>query len=66
MSFSEITAYGYYLPQKLLKNEDGVVDKAYIKEGSSKGTSFLFIDETPYYEEYKAWVAAGNTAEAAD
>ena len=51
---------------KLLKNEDGVVDKAYIKEGSDKGTSFLFIDETPYYEEYKIWVAAGNTAEAAD
>ena len=52
---------------KLLKDETGSTEgRAYIKEGTDKGISFLFIDETPYYEEYKTWLAAGNSPEAAD
>ena len=50
---------------QLLKDEQNVVNSALIKEGHQKGTSFLFVDGTQWYEEYKEWVAAGNTADAA-
>ncbi len=50
---------------QLLKDEEGTINRAIIKEGNQKGTSFVFVDDTPYYEAYKEWVAAGNTADPA-
>lgn len=50
---------------QLLKDEEGTINRAIIKEGDEIGTSFVFVDDTPYYETYKEWVAAGNTADPA-
>ena len=50
---------------QLLKDEEGTINSAIIKEGHEIGTSFVFVDDTPYYETYKEWVAAGNTADPA-
>lgn len=51
---------------QLLKDEEGTINSAIIKEGDDIGTSFAFVDNGIYYEEYKEWVAEGNTPDPAD
>tara|TARA_R100001463_G_scaffold100344_2_gene154805 strand:+ start:347 stop:514 length:168 start_codon:yes stop_codon:yes gene_type:complete len=51
---------------QLLKDEEGTINSAIIKEGDDIGTSFAFVDNGIYYEEYKEWIADGNTADPAD
>ena len=54
---------------KLIKNPDGVVDSVKIQEGNSepyKLTVIPFDKANTDYQKYLEWVAAGNTAEAAD
>jgi len=51
---------------KLFKDDNGVSNVAYIQEGSEKGTSFPFVVGNRDYDEYKIWLDAGNTPEAAD
>ena len=51
---------------KLGKNPlTGVVDQV-TKESNGKKLIIPFIDDNADYQEYLAWVAEGNTAEAAD
>ena len=50
---------------KLQKNEDGIV--AFVIKTEGKRKEFIpFNNELGSYQEYLEWVAAGNTAEAAD
>ena len=54
---------------KFVKNIDG--DIATVKRQFGEGDPHLtlhipFDDNNTHYQEYKAWVAKGNTAEAAD
>ena len=54
---------------KLIKNPDGVVDCVQTQTGDSapcKLTIIPFVESNIDYQEYLAWVAEGNTAEAAD
>ena len=54
---------------KLIKNPDGVVDSVKIQEGDSEPYKLRIIpfkEGNTSYQEYLAWVAEGNTAEAAD
>ena len=54
---------------KLIKNPDGVVDSVKTQEGDSepyKLTIIPFVEDNGDYQAYLAWVAEGNTAEAAD
>ena len=54
---------------KLIKNPDGVVDCVQTQTGDSepyKLTIIPFKEGNTSYQEYLAWVAEGNTAEAAD
>ena len=54
---------------KLIKNFDGVVDSVKIQDGDTepyKLTIIPFDEDNIGYQEYLAWVAEGNTAEAAD
>ena len=51
---------------KLVKNPmTGVVDQV-TKESNGKKLIIPFIDDNTDYQTYLAWVADGNTAEAAD
>ena len=52
---------------KLIKSsmDDTKTDAIETMEGDNKIT-FLLVDGNQEYEEYKLWVAEGNTAEAAD
>jgi hypothetical protein len=51
---------------KLTKNIDtGIVDKVILTEGQVRYW-INFNPESSKYQEYLEWVAAGNTAEAAD
>ena len=45
--------------------DDTKTDAIETMEGDNKIT-FLLVDGNQEYEEYKLWVAEGNTAEAAD
>tara|TARA_Y100001951_G_C11268201_1_gene256966 strand:+ start:1152 stop:1313 length:162 start_codon:yes stop_codon:yes gene_type:complete len=50
---------------KLLKNEDGIV--AFVIKTEGKRKEWIpFNNELGSYQEYLEWVAAGNTAEAAE
>ena len=50
---------------KLQKNEDGIV--AFVVKTEGKTKEYIpFNNELGSYQEYLEWVAAGNTAEAAD
>ena len=51
---------------KLLENDPqtGAANKNVIRK--SDGAAIPFDDENKDYQEYKAWVDAGNTPEAAD
>ena len=54
---------------KLIKNPDGVVDSVKTQEGDSepyKLTIIPFVADNSDYQAYLAWVAEGNTAEAAE
>ena len=54
---------------KLIKNPDGVVDSVKIQEGNSEPYKLRiipFAEGNKDYQDYLAWVAEGNTAEAAD
>ena len=54
---------------KLIKNPEGVVDCVKKQEGNSepyKLTIIPFNEENNDNQTYLAWVAEGNTAEAAD
>ncbi len=54
---------------KLIKNPEGVVDTVQTQDGNSmpcKLTIIPFNEENKDYQTYLAWVAEGNTAEAAD
>tara|TARA_B100000287_G_scaffold199681_1_gene188684 strand:+ start:3139 stop:3306 length:168 start_codon:yes stop_codon:yes gene_type:complete len=51
---------------QLLKDEEGIVNRAIIKEGNDAGTSFVFIDDSSYYTAYKEWIEKGNTPDPAD
>ena len=54
---------------KLIKNFEGVVDSVKIQEGDSepyKLTIIPFDENNTEYQAYLAWVAEGNTAEAAE
>tara|TARA_R100001086_G_C11736231_1_gene231173 strand:+ start:505 stop:696 length:192 start_codon:yes stop_codon:yes gene_type:complete len=54
---------------KLLKNPEGVVDCVMKQTGSSEPynlSTIPFAKDNTDYQEYLAWVAEGNTAEAAD
>ena len=48
---------------KLQKNTQRTADCAVLKDGK---ISIPLVDENTDYQEYLAWVADGNTAEAAD
>ena len=52
----------YKLYKDLITNEVNVVNKIY----SDHTQSIPFVDGNRHYQEYLAWVAEGNTAEAAD
>ena len=52
----------YKLFKDLITSEVNVVNKIY----SDKTISIPFDEENMHYQEYLAWVAEGNTAEAAD
>ena len=52
---------------KLVKNViTGEVDSVTLTINSGRKQSIPFVDGNTEYEEYKEWVAAGNTPEAAD
>ena len=54
---------------KLLRNPEGVVDCVMKRTGSSEPynlSTIPFVEDNTGYQEYLAWVAEGNTAEAAD
>ena len=52
----------YKLYKDLITKEVNVVNKIY----SDHTISIPFVDGNRHYQEYLAWVAEGNTAEAAD
>ena len=49
---------------KLLKNQQGVFQDCVIWKET--GAFIPFVDDNKDYQTYLAWVAEGNTAEAAD
>ena len=54
---------------KLIKDPDGKVNSVQTKTGNSEPyqlTIIPFSTDNTDYQEYLEWVAAGNTAEAAD
>ena len=54
---------------KLIKNPDGVVDTVQTQDGNLPPCELKiipFVENNCDYQTYLAWVAEGNTAEAAD
>ena len=49
---------------KTLDGRDACINKA--KDGVNFNTSIPYASDNTDYQEYLEWVAAGNTAEAAD